>query len=84
MQKTMIFSKNRLLKQIVGGLSWVLLAAGGMSFWIGGRALHEFAGIDRSIAEIEGLAGAAVLIALGAVLRAAVGLPLAKQSRRID
>jgi hypothetical protein len=84
MQKAMILSENKVIKQIVGGLSWMLVAGGGISFWIGGRALHEFAGIDRAIAEIEGLAGAEVLIALGAGLRAAVGLPLTKRSRHTD
>ena len=62
----MVFSENKLMKQLVSGLSWMLIAGGGLSFWIGGRALHEFAGIDRAIAEVEGLAVAAVLIALGA------------------
>ena len=65
MQEAMVFSENKLIKQIVSGLSWVLIASGGMSFWIGGRALHEFAGIDRAIAEVEGLAGAAVLYRTG-------------------
>jgi len=73
---------NRVAKQIVDGVSWVLLATGGMSFWVGGRALHEFAGIHRAIAEIEGLALAAILIALGMGLRAAAGLPLSPRTRR--
>jgi hypothetical protein len=80
----MVFSENKLIKQTVNGVSWVLIAGGGMSFWIGGRALHEFAGIDRAIAEAEGLAGAAVLIAVGAGLRAAAGLPLTKRPRNTD
>ena len=74
----MVLFESRVIKPIVSGLSWVLIAIGGMSFWVGGRALHEFAGIDRSIAEVEGLAGAAVLMALGAGLRVASGLPLTK------
>jgi len=76
MRKAMVFSENKFMKQMVSGLSWVLIAGGGISFWVGGRALHEFAGINRAIAEVEGLAGATVLIALGAGLRAAAGLPL--------
>jgi hypothetical protein len=79
MQRTMVLFENRVIKPIVTGLSWVLIAIGGMSFWVGGRTLHEFAGIDRAIAEVAGLAGAALLIALGAGLRAAVGLPLKKR-----
>jgi hypothetical protein len=70
---------NSAFKLTVGGISGVLAAAGGILFFIGGRALHEFAGVDRVIAEIEGLAAAAVLIALGVGLRAAAGLPLTKR-----
>ena len=76
MRKAMVFSENEFMKQIVSGLSWVLIAGGGMSFWVGGRALHEFAGINRASAEVEGLASAVVLIPLGAGLRVAAGLPL--------
>ncbi len=76
----MVLFENRIIKSILSGLSWVLIGIGGMSFWVGGRALHEFAGIDRAIAEVEGLAGAAVLIALGAGLRIAAGLPLTKRT----
>lgn len=84
MQKAMVFCQKKFIKPMFSGFSWVLIAAGGLSFWVGGRALHEFAGIDRARAEIEGLAGAAVLIALGAGLRVAAGLPLTKQPRRTD
>ena len=84
MQKAMIFSESRLIKSIINALSWVLIGTGGISFWVGGRALHEFAGIGRAIAEVEGLTAAAVLIALGAGLRAAAGLPLTKRPHRSD
>ena len=70
---------NSAVKQTVSGVSWVLIAAGAMSFLIGGRALHEFAGVERLLAEVEGVAVAAVLIALGAILRAAASLPLTKR-----
>ena len=83
-QKAMALFENRVIKPIVNGLSWLLIAIGGLSFWVGGRALHEFAGIDGVIAEVEGLAGAAVLIALGAGLRVAAGLPLSKRSGHSD
>lgn len=76
----MVLFENRVIKPIVNGLSWVLIGIGGISFWVGGRALHEFAGVDRLIAEVEGLTGAVVLIALGAGLRAAAGLPLSRRS----
>lgn len=83
-RESMVLFENRVIKPIVSGLSWVLIGIGGMSFWVGGRALHEFAGMDRTIAELEGLAGAAVLIALGAGLRAVAGLPLTKRSRSTE
>jgi len=69
---------NSAMKLAVIGISWVLIAVGGMLFFIGGRALHELAGVDRLIAEIEGLAAAVVLVGLGAGIRVAVGLPLSK------
>jgi hypothetical protein len=78
----MSFSENGVAKQMVAGLSWVLLAAGVILFLIGGRALHELAGVDRAFAEVKGLAGAAFLFALGMGLRAAAGLPLSNRSRR--
>jgi hypothetical protein len=78
----MSFSENGVAKQIVAGLSWVLMAGGGILFWVGGRALHEFAGINRAMAEVEGLAGAAILVALAMGLRAAAGLPLTNRSHR--
>ncbi len=80
----MVLFENRVIKPIINGLSWMLIGIGGMSFRVGGRALHEFAGVDRAIAEIEGLAAAAVFIALGAGLRAAAGLPLTKRLGRSD
>ena len=70
------------MKQIVGGVSWLLIVAGALSFFVGGRALHEFGGIDRFTAELEGLAAAVVLGALGAGLRAAAGLPFTTDSSR--
>jgi hypothetical protein len=71
--------KKLAMKLAISGISWVLIAVGGMSFFFGGRALHEFAGIDRLLAEVEGLAAAAALIALGAGLRVLAGLPLSKE-----
>ena len=81
--ESMTFLENRFIRSIVSGFSWFLMATGGFSFWVGGRALHEFLGVDRVIAELEGLTGAAVLIASGAALRAAAGLPLTR-SRPTD
>jgi hypothetical protein len=63
---------NSIIKQVFGGVSWVLITAGGLSFFLGGRALHELAGVDRLTAELEGLAAGVVLAAFGVGLRAAV------------
>jgi len=78
----MSFSVNGFAKLVAAGLSWVLIAGGGILFWIGGRVLHEFAGINRAIAEVEGLAAAALLFAVGIGLRAAAGFPLLSRSHR--
>jgi hypothetical protein len=69
---------NKVTKQLINVLSWVLIAAGGISFFVGGRALHELAGIDRFTGEVEGVVAAVVLLALGMGLRAAAGLPMIK------
>ena len=45
------------------------MCVGGFSFFFGGRALHEFAHVDRVVAECEGIFAAVVLILLGAVLK---------------
>jgi hypothetical protein len=67
---------NGFTKQLINVISWVLIAVGGISFWVGGRALHEIAKIDRFTGEVEGVAAGAVLIGLGVVLRTAAGLPM--------
>ena len=46
-----------------------LMGAGGFSFFFGGRALHEFAHVDRILDEVEGIAAAVALILLGAALK---------------
>ena len=43
--------------------AWLFFAIGGLAFWIGGRAISEFAGIGRIAAEAEGI-GLAVLFGL--------------------
>jgi vacuolar-type H+-ATPase subunit I/STV1 len=51
------------------GVSWVLIVVGGLSIWMGGRAISEFAKMDRVLAEMLGLALAAGCIAVGLVLK---------------
>lgn len=43
----------------------LLLAAGGLSFWAGGRFLNEVFRMERILAEFLGLGAAVVLIVLG-------------------
>lgn len=33
-----------------------LFVLAGLAFFVGGRAIHEFAGVERVLAEVEGLA----------------------------
>jgi len=58
------------LKYLLQGIAWLLFAAGGLAFWVGGGAIHEFTKTDRILAEVEGIALAVVLVGLGAVARA--------------
>ena len=59
------------LKYLLTGVAWVLFATAGLSFWFGGRAIHEFAKTERLLAEMEGIGLAAVCGALGAFAKAA-------------
>ena len=49
--------------------SWLLLGIAGISFWVGGRAISEFAKVDRILAEFLGLLIAAVTGVAGYVLK---------------
>jgi hypothetical protein len=55
------------LKRFLQGVSPLLFALGGLSFLFGGRAIHEFEGIDRTLAEIIGLGLAFLGLILGMV-----------------
>ena len=46
-----------------------MFTAAALAFFVGGRAINEFARTDRLLAEMEGIAFAAVCAALGAVLK---------------
>jgi hypothetical protein len=58
----------RVLLKALGNL---FLGVGALSFLFGGRALHEFAGVNRFVAECEGLGAAIVLFIVGALLKKA-------------
>ena len=58
-------------KTLLQGLAWLLFAIGGLSFWVGGRAISEFGKVDRILGEMLGLMLAAVCLGLGAMLKSA-------------
>ncbi len=57
------------MKSVLQALAWLFFVFGGLSFWVGGRAISEFAKIDRILAEILGLGLAGLCFALGMVLK---------------
>jgi len=58
-------STRSALTVLLRGVSWLLLAVAGLAFWVGGRAISEFSKTDRIFAEMEGIALAVVVGALG-------------------
>ena len=47
------------------GLSQFVMCSAGLCFLLGGRALHEFLGTDRLLAEFRGMAFAGLFLAGG-------------------
>lgn len=47
----------------------VLIVIAGISFFFGGRAIHEFGAADRTLAEIIGIGLAFLCLILGAVAK---------------
>jgi len=58
-------------KALKRGIAWLLFVIGGLSFWVGGRAISEFGKVDRIISEMLGLGIAGACLALGFVLKTA-------------
>lgn len=50
------------LKSVLRGLPSILSVIGGLSFFVGGRVIHEFGKMDRLLAEILGIAIAFVCL----------------------
>lgn len=50
------------LKQFLRALSSIFAVVAGLSFFVGGRIIHEVAGVDRLFAEIAGIAIALVCL----------------------
>jgi len=61
------------LKYFLQGLSSVSFAIAGLSFFFGGRAIHEFGGVDRTLAEVIGLGLAFVCGAMGWIAKSKIG-----------
>ena len=61
---------------LLRGVAWIFGVAAALSFWVGGRALHEFAGFDRIFGEMVGIL---LAIALGLITLSLRGL-----AERID
>ena len=57
------------LKHFLKGASSVLIVIAGISFFIGGRAIHEFGAVDRTLAEIIGIGLAFLCFILGVVAK---------------
>jgi hypothetical protein len=58
------------LGELFRAVAWLLFGTAGLAIWVGGRAISEFAKTDRVLGEMGGIALAAVLIGLGAVVKA--------------
>ncbi len=64
-----------IIKLLLKWLGWSLVVIGLVGFWIGDKALHEFAHIDLLTAEAVGIFGSIFLIGLGFFLAALAERP---------
>jgi hypothetical protein len=55
-----------MIPMLLRGAAWFFGISAALSFWAGGRALNEFAKLDRTVAEMAGIA-LSVLLAVFAV-----------------
>ena len=58
-------SSRSILKALLIGFYWGMVTIAFLSFWVGGRLIHDLAHIDRIFAEIVGIAIALLCGALG-------------------
>ena len=65
----MTTANKSVLKAFLRVGSWLLLGIAGIAFWVGGRAISEFAKVDRILAEFLGLLIAVVTGIVGYVLK---------------
>jgi hypothetical protein len=62
-------TKQSALKSLLNGVAWFFFVVAGIAFWVGGRAIHEFANTERVLAEIEGIGIAALFGGFGATAK---------------
>jgi len=62
-------SAKTAMKYALRGLSGFLFVIAGIAFWFGGRAIHDFVNTERILAEIEGIAVAAMFGGLGVIAK---------------
>ena len=61
----MPLTANSAFRLFFRGAGKTLLLVAGLAFFFGGRAIHEFFGVNRAVAEVEGMAIAVLSGALG-------------------
>jgi hypothetical protein len=59
------------MKSVLRGVSWALFAIAGLTFWVGGTAIAEYAKTDRILSEMLGLMSAAALGGIGLAVKSA-------------
>ncbi len=59
------------LASLLKGLAWLLFVSAGLTFWVGGKAINEFAKTERVLAEVESIGLSMLLAVIGAVARTA-------------
>jgi hypothetical protein len=64
-----------MIKLVLKGLGWSLIGAGAVGFWVGDKALHEFAHLDSLTAEAAGIFGSIFLLGVGFLLAALAERP---------
>jgi hypothetical protein len=67
----MTASRNAKLALLLRGLASLFAVLAGLAFWVGGRAINEFAKTERVLAEIEGIALAALFFGFGVIAQIA-------------
>jgi hypothetical protein len=66
---TMTGSRKSPVKYLLRGLAWLFFVIAVLAFWMGGRAIHEFANTERVPAEMGGILVAVLFGGLGAIAK---------------